>query len=434
MAIEYLTTNEKQLLLDLLFDATSSFAVAEKKFKEMIPLSRYHAVDCELKQLCKNFIASLDGVALIMSIYLADLMRRTSDLSAKALFFDIFIDLERAIRRDIFCAEKYKYSSKDVKEPKKSTEATYAEEYRIHLVGKVFAFQLLMGSVSGDEKASTYVSKKQEEIDSLLDSCSKSSILIKEFLADVAHSWGSEKEKRHCSTTLKFATSFNLQQGERTVLLANLITPKIASLPILTGELQLLFPGHTSMLFVENSMPGVVSENTKKELEALAKTSISKSDQDKLLQSLTEQEARHIALNTSLLCDIAEKNPSVCAAILEKIPRSTLNFSIQSALNGNARLENIEAVLLLISHSLDQKSINIFIAQYLKVLNNKSLLLGNRNENAKKFISTLYEFVVKGSKGNKGIHIAELLKGEIEQLITHTDDSDIARMWDEIKS
>ncbi|CCW63713.1 unnamed protein product [Phytomonas sp. EM1] len=434
MAVEYLSASEKNLLLDLLFDATASFAATEKKFKEIFSPSRYHALTCELKTLCKDFIASVDGVALIMSIYLTDMMRRNDDFPAKVLFFDIFVELERAIRRDMFCAEKYKYSFKDSKDPKKSAEATYAEEYRIHLIVKVFAFRLLMGAVSADENASSYVSKKQEDIDSLLDTCDKSSLLIKEALADVAHCWASERDKRQCSTTQKCVTSFNQQLSERAVLSVSPITPKIASLPILTGELQLLFPEHTSMLVVDNSMTTVISDSIRKGTELRASKCMSKYFiKNIFFLGYSEEVLRLITLNTSLLVGIAEQNPIACAAILEGIPQPTLNFCIQSALNGSAHLENIEAVLLHVSNSLNQKSINIFIARRLKELSDKRLPSDSVIENVKKFISTLHGLLIKGPKESKDICIPESLKSEIEQLITFSHDSDISRMWEEIK-
>lgn len=433
MSVDYLNTNEKARLTDVIFDPGLSFAAAEKKFKESIPTSRCVAALHQLRLICKELVASSDGAALITSLYLADGMRKADCSPAKVLFYDILVELEYAIRKDMFYGEQIKCQSKDSKEGKKSGEAIHAEWYRMHCAAKVFAFDLLAGAVSGDDKATAYVSKKQDVIEAALERWEKSSADIKEALLDTSQCWAADRDKQRCGTLMGCGAVFDQQPNKRAAAVLRTAPSKIPSLPVFTGELQYLLPGQRSFVLFDGEAPSPDWLTVKALLDQATAGPLSKGDRESLIFSLTDRVTQRAGVNNNVVRALTEHNPEVCAAVLSKLPQSTSGAYIQNLLQSDVRVEKIEVVMLHTPKSLEQKNVRLFISSRLEQFLNKASLSASEKESLKEFVLFLHQLVTKASRENKEIYIADPLKSELSALVQASGAPDIVSRWDEIK-
>lgn len=434
MESRYLVPAERELLSQLLFDSSSSFGASEKVFKKIFPASSYTAVCGELEQMCKEYIESTEGIALIGALYLMDSMRKEECLVAKAALYGILVDLERAMRRDMFVSEQVKYATKDSKDGKKAMEAIRAEVYRIHCAAKVFTFQLLADSVSGDEKAQSYVSKKQESIDEALGAWEKASVKLKEPMSDMEHCWLSEREKQQCGAMYSSAAVFDDQTAWRSALTLPSAPVKIPMLPLQPGELQYLLPGASSLLLFDGSAPSEQWSRCKKLMDAACKAVLSKESDQNLAQLLTKSIVSKLGVSSKLLVDLATYNPGICAAVLLKVPDTAASAFIQSLLKSSAPDDNLQTVLLHASTVLQQVNVRTFISTTLHKLKDRASNASSASDDGVKgFSLTLHQLVTKASKENKEIYIADVLKSELEQLFLSTNLPDIKTRWEEMK-
>lgn len=434
MATEYLNTGERTRLSELLFDLNQTMDSVEKRFKEIFPLSRYTAVAYELQGLCKELIASSEGVALIIALTVANVMKKSDCQAAKVLLFDNLVELERAIRRDMFLLEQTKYASKEAKETKKSAEAILADSYRIHSGVKVFAFQLLSNSLQGDEKASSFVMKKQDAIDSALDTWEKSGAAVKEPLADLSFAWTAEKERRRCGALSEYGAVFDGQPNRRSAVTLQTASVRMPSMPVAAGELHYLLPGSGSQLLFDNQPPSMEWTAAKALLDAARKGTLSKSDEQTLLLSLSDRVIQRLGVNGSLLSELAEHSPDVCAAILVKLPTSVASGYIQTLLKGNLGAENVETVLLHASKVLEQINVRTYAAGRMQYFREKIPLSASDKEALKNFTLVLHQLVTKASKENKEIYIADAIKPDLEQLFQSSGAPEIISRWEEMKN
>ncbi|KAK7198373.1 hypothetical protein NESM_000796600 [Novymonas esmeraldas] len=433
MSVDFLNAIERSRLLDALFDNTSSFGTLSRKFRDGFQPSRYTAVSYEIGHMCKEFVASPEGPGLIGALYVIDHMRKQESVAAKSTFYAVLIELEQAIRRDMFIAEQIKYTPKEAKEAKKSMEATRAEVFRIHCAAKVFAFQLLGDAVADDEKVASYASKKQESIDEALNAWEKASINIKEPMADIEHSWVSEHEKQQCGSLYEAAAVFDEQPSKSLALLLPPVTAKLPMLPMQEGELQYLLPSRSAMLLLDGAPPSEGWTKAKRLLTEARRSKLSKEDEQTLLGLLTESLVSRLGVSPHQLCELATHNPEVCASMLLKVPTASASAFIQLLVKGNIPEENLQTVLLRAAAVLQQVNVRTFITTMVARLKEKGGSSSSAADSVKGFALTLHQLVVKASKENREIFIADSCRTDLEQLFQSSSNPEVKSRWDEMK-
>lgn len=431
MSADYLTQNERTRLLDLLFDNNVTLDGAEKKFKELFPVARFPVAAKQIKSMTRDLIFSCDGPALITALYVVDVMRRADCEPAKAVLFDTLVELEKAIRRDMFLQEQIKYASKEVKEGRKSIDAVHAEELRVHCVAKVFVLDLLGGKTVGDTKPCARLAIKQDAVDSALDVWEKSHMLIKEPLADVTYSWTSDREKQRCGVPLESGAIFDNTQPQRLSAVTMKTAPvKAPSVPVSAGELQFLLPGQKNVLLLDSQAPSSEWDIAKRLLDSVASGVFSLTDKDTLITSLTDSVIKHIDFNDKLICGMATHSPDVCAAVLSKLPAVTASSFIQSLITGKASKANVASVLVNAPKSIEQVNMRTFIAESLRELQESS----SDQESAKTFFTCLHQLVTVFSKENNELYIADAVKPDLEKLVKAVDIPEVTSKWEEMKA
>lgn len=431
MPVEYLNAAERTRLMDALFENNVSFGGLFQKFREIFPPSRYTAASYEIGQVCKQLVASSEGAGLINALFLVDRMRKHDSIAAKSTFYDILIELEHAIRRDMFVVEQIKYATKESKESKKSLEATRAEVFRIHCAAKVFAFQLLGDSVTDDEKTISYVSKRQDAIDEALNAWEKASVKIKEPMADIEHCWVTEHEKQQCGAIYETAAVYDEQPNRMSALLLPSMSAKLPMLPVQEGELQYLLPNKSAMLLFDNTMPSENWTRAKRLLVEARKTKLSKEDEQTLLGLLSESLVSRLGVSPQLLSELGAHNPEVCASILLKVPSHSAGAFVQFLLKANIPDDNMQTILLHASSVLQQINVRTFVSMMLHKLKDKSNTASG--DAVKNFALTLQQLVGRAAKENKEIFIADGLQAELDQLFQATNNQELKSRWEEVK-
>ncbi|KPI85501.1 hypothetical protein ABL78_5462 [Leptomonas seymouri] len=431
MSVEYLNATDRTRLLDALFDINASFLTLSQKFKEVCQPPRFAAASYEIGQLCKQLIASSEGAGLINALFVVDYMRKRESVAAKSTFYDILIELEHAIRRDMFFMEQIKYTTKESKESKSSLEATRAEMFRIHCAAKVFAFQLLGDAVTDDEKTISYASKRQEAIDEALNAWEKASVKIKEPMTDVEHCWVAEHEKQQCGSIYETAAVFDERPNMNSALLLPNMTAKLPVLPLQEGELQYLLPGKSAMLLFDSAAPSENWSRAKRLLMEARKTKISKEDELALVGLLNESLVSRLGVSPQMLSELGAHNPEVCASILLKVPAQSAGAFVQFLLKANIPDDNIQTILLHASSVIQQINVRTFVSTMLHKLRDRSNAVSV--DAIKNFALTLQQLVDRAAKENKEIYIADGLQSELDQLFQSTGNPEMKSRWDEIK-
>jgi hypothetical protein len=431
MPTEYLNATERTRLMDVLFESNVSFGALSQKFKDAFQPPRYTAASYEIGQVCKQLVASSEGAGLINALFVVNCMRKLDSIAAKSTFYEILIELERAIRRDMFVVEQIKYTTKESKESKKSLEATRAEVFRIHCAAKVFAFQLLGDAVADDEKTVSYVSKRQDAIDEALNAWEKASIKIKEPMADIEHCWVVEHEKQQCGSIYERAAVFDEQPNRTSALLLPRITAKLPVLPVQEGELQFLLPSKSAMLLFDNTVPTDNWTHAKRLLVEARKTNLSKEDEQTLLGLLNESLVSRLGVSPQLLSEVGAHNPEVCASILLKVSPNSAGAFVQYLLKGNIPDDNMQTILLHASSVLQQINVRTFISTMLHKLKDKSNTASA--DAVKNFALTLQQLVGRAAKENKEIFIAEGLQSELDHLFQATNNQEVKSRWEEMR-
>lgn len=434
MSVDFLNAIERARLLDALFDNTTSFGVLAKKFKDGFQSSRYAAVSCEIGQMCREFVASAEGTGLIGALYVVDYMRKQDSVAAKSTFYSVLIELERAIRRDMFVVEQIKYTTKESKENKKSMEATRAEVFRIHCAAKVFAFQLLGDAVAEDEKAVSYAAKKQESIDEALGAWERGSMKIKEPMADIEHCWVVEHEKQQCGSLYETAAVFDEQPNKVFALLLPSVAAKLPMLPMQDGELRYLLPGKSAMFLFDGAAPSEAWVEAKRLLADARKSKLPPASEQKVVRLMTESLVSRLGVSLQLLTELATHNPEVCAAVLLKAPFASVGAFIQLLLKGNIPDENMQTVLLRAAPVLQQVNVRTFIASMIHKLKEKSAASSSAAaQSLEGFALTLHQLVVKAAKENREIFIADPFRADLEQLFQASSNPEVKSRWEEMK-
>ncbi|CAM36509.2 conserved hypothetical protein [Leishmania braziliensis MHOM/BR/75/M2904] len=382
--------------------------------------------------MCKEFVASTEGTALLAALYIVDYMRKQDNVAAKSTFYDVLIELEHAIRRDMFIVEQIKYTTKESKEGKKSMEATRAEAFRIHCAAKVFAFQLLGDVVADDEKVVSYASKKQESIDEALNAWEKASVKIKEPMADIEHCWVAKQEKQQCGSLYGTAAVFDEQPNKTFALLLPSITAKLPMLPMQEGELQYVLPGKSGMLLLDSAPPSEGWMISKRLLVQARKSKLSKDDEQALLGLLNESLVSRLGVSPQQLSELATHNPEVCASVLLKLPSGSAGAFIQFLLKGNIPEENMQTILLRASSVLQQVNVRTFISTMIHKLRERGEL-STGAESVKNFALSLHQLVMKAAKENREIFIADAFRPDLEQLFQSSSNPEVKNRWEDMK-
>ncbi|KAG5478784.1 hypothetical protein CUR178_05362 [Leishmania enriettii] len=432
MSVEFLTPAERSRLLDALLDSTSSFGNLSKRFREGFQPCRYSAVSLEMGQMCKEFVASTESTGLIAALYVMDYMRKQDNVAAKSTFYEVLIELEHAIRRDMFIVEQIKYTTKESKESKKSMEATRAEIFRIHCAAKVFAFQLLGDAVADEERVVSYASKKQESIDEALNAWERASIKIKEPMADIEHCWVASHEKQQCGSLYETAAVFDEQPNNTFALLLPSVTAKLPMLPLQEGELHYLLPEKSAMLLLDCAVPSEGWMTCKRLLVEARRFKLSKDDELLLLGLLNESLVSRLGVCPQLLSELATYNPEVCASVLLKVASGSAGAFIQFLLKCNIPEDNMQTILLRASSVLQQVNMRTFISTMIHRLKERG---GSPRsaESLNSFALTLHQLVMKAAKENREIFIADAFRSDLEQLFHASNNPELKSRWEEMK-
>ncbi|ESS61693.1 hypothetical protein TCDM_10708 [Trypanosoma cruzi Dm28c] len=435
MVIEYLNSADTQRLIEFLGDGKLKFSVLEKSFKEAFPKDTHFNVSRAIQQLVQSMIKSGEGVGIVSSFFTLDIMCKMECETAKCVFYDALLELERVMRQDVCFTEQIKYASKETKEGKKSLEAINAEKYRFHCAAKGFAFRLLANKVSPDETSLAVLYDKQEQIDAALNAWEINSLQLKESIANIAHCWTQDVEKNSCEALSKNSAIFD--SGVRAALLLQAARPQLPSLPLVSGELQFLTPGGSpgSDLLFFDTEPVTEEWKLSKKLIALSCNSLlNKEEQQQLIHTLSSGDLFHrLGINIELLSLMAIHNPDLSAALILKLPPQEGSQCIQQILKSSVPPEHAETVLLHASKILQQVNIRAYINGKLHLFKEKSTLSTSDKNSIKSFIMTLYQLVTKASKENKEVYIAETLKSEITQLCERCDLPEVSARWEELK-
>ncbi|KAG5478590.1 hypothetical protein LSCM1_05992 [Leishmania martiniquensis] len=432
MSVEFLNPAERSRLLDALLDSTSSFGVLSKRFRDSFQPGRYSAVSCEIGQICKQFVASTESTGLISALYVVDYMRKQDSIAAKSTFYDVLIELEHAIRRDMFIVEQIKYTTKESKDGRKSMEATRAETFRIHCAAKVFAFQLLGDAVADDEKVVSYASKKQESIDEALNAWERASIKIKEPMADMEHCWVANHEKQQCGCLYETAAVFDEQPNKALGLLLPSVAAKLPTLPLQEGELHYLLTGKSAMLLLDSTAPSEAWMIAKRLVVEARRSKLCKEDEVTLLGLLNESLVSRLGVSPQQLSELATYNPEVCASVLLKVAPGPAGALIQFLLKGNIPEDNMQTIVLRASSVLQQVNVRTFISTMIHRLKERG---GSPTsaESLNSFALTLHQLVMKAAKENREIFIADAFRSDLEQIFLSSSSPELKSRWEEMK-
>ncbi|KAG8343792.1 hypothetical protein TRVL_05379 [Trypanosoma vivax] len=434
MFVEFLGSADSQRLFELISEGNDKFMMMEKTFTDTFLIDSFLKVSMTLQRVLHGMITSPEGIGLVSSFFILDVMRKMNCEAAKFVFYDALLELERALRHDVCVAEQIKYASKDAKEGKKVYEATNSERYRIRSAAKSFAFRLLAGKVEPNETPLQAISNKQEHIDAVLDAWESNSTLLKEYIGDVAQSWALETERNTCEILSKNAAV--LDSEARSALIIQTTAPHLPSLSLSPGELQLLLPGLllTDPLLI-NSEPPTEDWKTAKEIIGLGcEGLLNREDHDKLIQSLSSSELfARLGVNVGLLVRIAKYNPDVAAELILRLSPQEGNQCIQQMLKSSLPEENMDAVLLHSSKILQHASVHAYITSRIQSFKDKSALSPNDKDVVKGFIMTLHQLLTKSSKENKEIYITEVLKADVTRLCERCDLQEVSTIWEELK-
>nr|CCC91980.1 conserved hypothetical protein [Trypanosoma congolense IL3000] len=434
MVVEYLASADVQRLLDLLSEGKVNFSAVEKEFKAIFSKDSFFNVSKTLQRLMHGMIASPEGIGLVSSFFILDVMCRMDCEAAKSSFYDALLELEKAIRQDVCIMEQIKYASKDTKEAKKAYESNSCEKYRLRSAVKSFAFRLLANKVTSDETPLTAITDKQEQIDAALNTWESNNVQLKESIAEVAHSWSQDTEKNACEALSR--TSVVLDHRGHAALILKPSTPHLPSLALTSGELQFLLPSLSlnDLLLIHGDPPTEVWKTAKQMITAGCKGLLSKEDQHKLLQTLLSDDVfARVGINSALLSRMAEYNPDVAASLILMLSPHEANNCIQNILKSSIPSEHVETVLLHASRVLQQTSLRAYITNKLHYFKEKATLSSEDKDAVKNFIRTLHQLLTKASKDNKEIYVAEALKGDITRLCEKCDVPEVTARWDELK-
>ncbi|KAH9593453.1 hypothetical protein LSM04_005683 [Trypanosoma melophagium] len=434
MAVEYLNAADARRLLDFLSEGKLKFSAIEKVFKETFSKDCFFNISRAIQQMVQGMIVSPEGIGLVSSFFILDIMCKMDYEVAKSVFYGTLLDLERAMRQDVCIAEQIKYASKETKEGKKVFEANNADKYRLHCAAKEFAFRLLANKVNPDETPLTVLNEKQEHIDAALNAWETNSVQLKESISNIAHCWTLDTEKNTCETLSK--NSALVDSRGRSALVLQITRSQLPSLPLAPGELQFLLPAPPANdLLLINTDPATEEWKLAKKMIVLScEISLNKEEQQKLIQTLSSGDVfNRVGINVELLSQMAIHNPDVSAALILRLPPQEGNQCVQHILKSSIPPEHAETVLLHASKILQQNNLRAYITGKLHNLKEKASLASSDKDAVKSFIMTLHQLVTKTSKENKEMYIAEALKNDITQLCEKCDLPEVTARWEELK-
>ncbi|SCU68465.1 uncharacterized protein TEOVI_000664800 [Trypanosoma equiperdum] len=434
MVVEYLGPADVQRLLALLSEGNCKFSFVEKEFKETFSKDTFAKVSRAIQRMIHDMIASPDGVGLVSSFFVLDVMCKMNCEQAKSAFYDALLELERIMRQDVCVMEQIKYASKEAKEGRRAHESVNSERYRLRSAVKSFAFRLLANRVAPDETPLMAISDKQEQIDTALNAWESNGICLKEPIAGVAEAWTLEAEKNACGTLSRISAT--LDNGGRAALVLKPVTPQLPSLSLVSGELQFLLPASplNDLLLINSEVPTEEWKTAKRMVAAGCKGLLNKEEQQKLLQTLLAGDVfARVGISSVVLSRMAEHNPDVAASLILKLPAQEANQCVQSILKSSVPSEHVETVLLHASKVLQQASFRAYITNKLHHFKEKTTLSNEDKDEVKNFVRTLHQLLTKASKENKELYVADTLKTDITRLCERCDIPEVVTRWDELK-
>lgn len=237
----FVSAAEKEVLLKYISNPSSSLVETERKFKESFPSKgQQDAVAHELAILCSEFIIIGKATQLISSIQLLHVLVTIGLSSAKYALYAVLVQLEKALKRDIFEAKAKESVSKEADGRKKNLETVSTEIYRIHSCAKVFLLNLLSGSVSREKRIADIVSQNQEALDSQIENLESHSAILHSVLGELHDGWKAANESNKRSSkdsTALVETSLHYQTS---IQLPTIGLIKLPIAPVFLGELQFL--------------------------------------------------------------------------------------------------------------------------------------------------------------------------------------------------
>lgn len=245
-----LTPSKKEKLFGLLKNPNLNLTDIEKKFNEFFTLSDYELVSNYIASFSKEVVVAAEGVPLIGLFFLLYIMMRNGSSSAKCVFYSVLVNLERALKKDIFDAKKKGLLSKESEENKKSLEAIRADVYRVHSCAKVFAFNLLTKNVVMEETVLNIISKKQDYFDSHIEKFVQNPSVLEANINNVFECWKADVESDNCFSLTDSAAVLSNSNKELAVLSFPSVKVKLPSAPVLPGELQFLLPSSQDSSFL----------------------------------------------------------------------------------------------------------------------------------------------------------------------------------------
>ncbi|KEG07322.1 hypothetical protein DQ04_10181020 [Trypanosoma grayi] len=434
MTVEYLSSADTQRLLEILSDGKAKFSMVEKTFKESFSKESHFNVTRAIQRMVQGMIASSEGIGLLSSFFILDIMCKMDCETAMSVFYSTLLELEQAMRQDVCFTEKIKYASKEAKEGKKAFETSNTERYRLHCAAKGFAFRLLANKVGPDETPLAVLNDKQEQIDAALNAWESNSIQLKESISNVSHCWALDVERNACETLSKISAA--LDSEARAALVLQIVCPQLPSLPMTPGERQFLLPGPPScdLLMIDSEPATEEWKSAKKLINLGCEASLSKEEQQQLIQMLSSGDVfNRIGIDVGLLSRMAAHNPDVSAALILKLPPQEGSQCVQHILKSSIPPEHVETVLLHASRILQQVNVRTYITGKVHLFKEKTALSSSDKEAVKSFIMTLHQLVTKASKDNKDMYIAEALKSDISQLCERCDLPEVAARWEDLK-
>ncbi|KAH8610947.1 hypothetical protein ERJ75_001054500 [Trypanosoma vivax] len=115
MFVEFLGSADSQRLFELISEGNDKFMMMEKTFTDTFLIDSFLKVSMTLQRVLHGMITSPEGIGLVSSFFILDVMRKMNCEAAKFVFYDALLELERALRHDVCVAEQIKYASKDAK-------------------------------------------------------------------------------------------------------------------------------------------------------------------------------------------------------------------------------------------------------------------------------------------------------------------------------
>lgn len=250
----FLQSSEREKLYKCIERSNVSLADVERTFKETFKTSDFDAVTNELASLSKELIVSAEGIPFISSLYIIHVMMKMGYTGAKCAFYSMLVQLERALKKDIYDAKEKTFLSKESEENKKSVEAVRSEIYRIHSCAKVFAFNLLNDTISPEKTLLDIISQKQEIIDSQIDKFEQGSGLLQSTISEAFESWKLDSESNNCSSLMESCALFGKTRKRYASISLPTVKPKLPSAPVVPGELQFFLPNADEKCIVFDSM------------------------------------------------------------------------------------------------------------------------------------------------------------------------------------